>query len=138
VVLLEPRCQDTRSRIAEWRNEFDPGHKIPDDDIMIETYTVWAETDGLRYVDPMKPAVSWSEALFARTQPGERARRRLMIGCEVAGLYLLFASIIERSSLWGRNAAIWLPIGAILTLASIVQFVAMIRRRRGWVGKHSN
>jgi hypothetical protein len=39
VVLKEPRCSDTRRRVARRRAEF--GHEIPDEDIKVETYTIW-------------------------------------------------------------------------------------------------
>lgn len=48
VVLEERQCIDTRGRVSEWRNEFDPGRKIPEEDIVIATYTVWSGPDSLQ------------------------------------------------------------------------------------------
>jgi len=48
VVLEEAQCTDTRGRVSEWRNEFDPGRNIPEEDIMIKTYTVWSVMDALQ------------------------------------------------------------------------------------------
>jgi hypothetical protein len=45
VVLEERSCAETKRRVAEWREEFDPTHQIPDDEIMIETYRVWTQPD---------------------------------------------------------------------------------------------
>lgn len=48
IVLEERSCPDTRRRVIEWREGFDPTNRIPDDEIKIETYRTGAEPDFLR------------------------------------------------------------------------------------------
>jgi hypothetical protein len=48
VVLEEVQCIDARSKVSQWRDEFDPDHAIPEEDIMIERYRVWMAPDALR------------------------------------------------------------------------------------------
>jgi hypothetical protein len=61
VVLEEASCSDTHRRVSEWRESFDPMHRIPDDEIKIETYRIWTEPDGLRIsVRPGRQAASQS------------------------------------------------------------------------------
>jgi hypothetical protein len=76
------------------------------------------------YAHGVKPAVSWSEALLTRTQPGERVRMCVMTLCVSLG------SILLLSANWITHAAFWVPIGAILLAAGIVQDIAIVRSRR--------
>jgi hypothetical protein len=70
--------------------------------------------------------MSWSEALLTRTQPGERVRM-----CVVTFSVSVGAAILLLSANWSPpTAGFWVPIGAILLVAGIVQNIGIVRKRR--------